>query len=119
MTTESLTLAAILLLVATAYAAVGQAGATGYLAVMGLAGLQPSVMKPTALALNILVAAIGTIQSASLRRRANPYDCAAMLPGWEDELGSLAGKLSSTDPSMIRSSYARARRRAPRRSQAR
>ncbi|WP_072386937.1 sulfite exporter TauE/SafE family protein [Hyphomicrobium sp. CS1BSMeth3] len=62
MTTESLTLAAILLLVATAYAAVGQAGATGYLAVMGLAGLQPSVMKPTALALNILVAAIGTIQ---------------------------------------------------------
>lgn len=62
MTTESLTLAAILLLVAAAYAAVGQAGATGYLAVMGLAGLHPSVMKPTALALNILVAAIGTVQ---------------------------------------------------------
>lgn len=62
MTSESLTLAAILLLVAAAYAAVGQAGATGYLAVMGLAGLQPAVMKPTALALNILVAAIGTVQ---------------------------------------------------------
>ncbi|MBN9279815.1 MAG: sulfite exporter TauE/SafE family protein [Hyphomicrobium sp.] len=52
----------MLLLVAAAYAAVGQAGATGYLAVMGLAGLQPAVMKPTALALNILVAAIGTVQ---------------------------------------------------------
>lgn len=59
---EALVLAAILLVVAAAYAAVGQAGATGYLAVMGIAGLQPVVMKPTALALNILVAAIGTTQ---------------------------------------------------------
>jgi len=61
MTEETLALAAGLLVVAAAYA-VGQAGATGYLAVMGLAGLQPAVMKPTALALNILVAAIGTVQ---------------------------------------------------------
>jgi uncharacterized membrane protein YfcA len=59
---EALGLAAVLLVVAAAYAAVGQAGATGYLAVMGIAGLQPTVMKPTALALNILVAAIGTFQ---------------------------------------------------------
>ncbi len=44
------------------YASVGQAGATGYLAVMGLAGLDPAIMKPTALALNVLVAAIGTWQ---------------------------------------------------------
>lgn len=47
-------------LIALLYAAVGQAGATGYLAVMGLAGLAPSIMKPTALALNVLVAGIGT-----------------------------------------------------------
>ena len=40
----------------------GQAGATGYLAVMGLAGLDPAIMKPTALALNVLVAGIGTWQ---------------------------------------------------------
>lgn len=50
-----------LALVAALYASVGQAGATGYLAVMGMAGFAPEVMKPTALALNILVSAIGTV----------------------------------------------------------
>lgn len=50
------------LITATLYAAVGQAGASGYLAVMALAGLDPAMMKPTALALNILVAGIGTVQ---------------------------------------------------------
>jgi uncharacterized membrane protein YfcA len=55
-------LAIALAIVATLYALVGQAGGTGYLAVMGFAGLDPAVMKPTALALNVLVAAIGTYQ---------------------------------------------------------
>jgi uncharacterized protein len=45
--------------VALFYSAVGQAGGTGYIAVMGLAGFAPEVIKSTALALNILVAAIG------------------------------------------------------------
>lgn len=49
-------------IVAVLYASVGQAGGTGYIAVMGLAGLGPDVIKPTALALNILVAAIGCIR---------------------------------------------------------
>jgi uncharacterized membrane protein YfcA len=49
-----------LALVAVLYSAVGQAGGTGYIAVMGLAGLAPDVIKPAALALNILVAAIGS-----------------------------------------------------------
>lgn len=40
------------------YSAVGNAGASGYLAVMGLMGLDPRVMKPTALVLNVLVATI-------------------------------------------------------------
>jgi len=48
-----------LALVAVLYSAVGQAGGTGYIAVMGLAGLAPDIIKPTALALNILVAGIG------------------------------------------------------------
>lgn len=48
--------------VATLYAAVGQAGASGYLAVMGVVALDPSVMKPTALILNLLVSAIGTVR---------------------------------------------------------
>ena len=43
------------------YASVGNAGASGYLAVMALFNLAPDVMKPTALALNILVASIATL----------------------------------------------------------
>lgn len=42
------------------YAAVGQAGASGYIAIMGLAGFSPFAMKTTALSLNLVVAAIGT-----------------------------------------------------------
>lgn len=44
------------------YSSVGHAGASGYLATMALFGLAPEVMKPTALVLNILVAAIATVQ---------------------------------------------------------
>lgn len=52
-------LSAIFAVIATLYASVGQAGGTGYVAIMGLLGYGPEVIKPTALALNILVAAIG------------------------------------------------------------
>lgn len=61
---------------AALYAAVGQAGATGYIAVMGYAGLDPAVMKPTALALNVLVAGIGTYQYWQARR----FSWAAFYP---------------------------------------
>ena len=44
---------------AALYTSVGQAGGTGYVAVMGLLDYGPNVIKPTALALNILVAGIG------------------------------------------------------------
>jgi uncharacterized protein len=44
------------------YSAVGQAGGTGYVALMGLAGFDPGTIKPTALALNVLVSAIGCIR---------------------------------------------------------
>lgn len=47
---------------AVLYAAVGHAGASGYLAAMGLFGVSAAVMKPTALVLNILVATIATIR---------------------------------------------------------
>jgi len=43
---------------AVLYSAVGNAGASGYLAAMTLAGLSPEVMKSTALLLNIIVALI-------------------------------------------------------------
>ncbi|MDK3157504.1 sulfite exporter TauE/SafE family protein [Kamptonema cortianum] len=43
-------------LVAFLYSSVGHAGASGYIAVMALAGLAPQMIKPIALTLNILVA---------------------------------------------------------------
>lgn len=49
-------------LIAFLYSSVGHAGASGYIAVMALWGLAPAVIRPTALALNILVAAIGAFQ---------------------------------------------------------
>lgn len=58
--TDSLLLAALILIAAILYAAVGHAGASGYLAAMALFGVAPAVMRPTALTLNILVALIAT-----------------------------------------------------------
>ena len=51
-----------ILIVAFLYSSVGHAGASGYIAVMTLFGLAPAVVKPAALALNILVASITTWQ---------------------------------------------------------
>lgn len=48
--------------IAVLYSSVGHAGASGYIAVMSLVGLSPAVIKPTGLALNILVASIATWQ---------------------------------------------------------
>ncbi len=56
-----ITLLAVLFFAAAAiYSTVGHAGASGYLAIMALAGIAPVVMRPTALVLNVLVAALGT-----------------------------------------------------------
>jgi uncharacterized membrane protein YfcA len=63
MSVSSTLIIAILFLVAAAlYASVGHAGASAYLAVMGLFNFAPDVMKPTALALNILVSAVATVK---------------------------------------------------------
>ena len=62
MTGEFLALAAALFAVALLYSSVGHAGASGYIAVLTLFGLGIEEVRPTALALNILVAAIGFIQ---------------------------------------------------------
>ncbi len=58
---DAVWLGAVFLVIALVYASVGQAGASGYIAVMALFGFAPLVMKTTALALNLLVAGIGTI----------------------------------------------------------
>ncbi len=48
--------------VAALYSSVGHAGASGYIAVMSLLSVAPPEIRPIALTLNILVAAIGTWQ---------------------------------------------------------
>ena len=48
--------------IAFLYSSVGHAGASGYIAIMTLWGLAPTVIRPTALVLNILVAFIGAFQ---------------------------------------------------------
>jgi len=60
-------LTSLIFLAAALYASVGHAGASGYLAAMALAGVNPAVMKPTALVLNILVATLVTIRYARAR----------------------------------------------------
>jgi len=49
-------------IIAFLYSSVGHAGASGYIATMTLFGLAPTVIRPTALLLNILVAIIGSFQ---------------------------------------------------------
>ena len=61
MTTDWLYLLVPLFLVALLYGTVGHGGASGYLAVMALAGIAPAVMKPTALTLNLAVSLIATV----------------------------------------------------------
>lgn len=55
-------LTAAVFIVALLYSSVGHAGASGYIAVMSLLSLAPAEIKPIALALNILVASIGSWQ---------------------------------------------------------
>lgn len=54
--TELSILLPLLFLAAMLYSSVGHAGASAYLAAMALLSVSPSIMKPTALALNICVA---------------------------------------------------------------
>jgi uncharacterized protein len=55
-------LASLIFMAAVLYSSVGHGGASGYLAAMALFGMAPAVMKPTALVLNIIVAAIATFK---------------------------------------------------------
>jgi uncharacterized membrane protein YfcA len=59
---DAITLPALIFLAAVLYASVGHGGASAYLAVMALFGIAPQVMRPTALALNILVSLIALIK---------------------------------------------------------
>ncbi|HXH01098.1 MAG TPA: sulfite exporter TauE/SafE family protein [Xanthomonadaceae bacterium] len=62
LTDTELWLALLFFAVAILYSSVGHAGASGYLASMALLGFAPEQMRPTALALNLLVGGIGLIR---------------------------------------------------------
>ena len=77
MTTEQLLiLLPAFLLLAGLYTSVGHAGASGYLAAMALVAVAPATMRPTALALNILVAAFTLYRFA----RAGYFSWRALWP---------------------------------------
>ena len=57
-TTQLFFLGLTIAVIAFLYSSVGHAGASGYIATMTLFGLATTVIRPTALVLNILVATI-------------------------------------------------------------
>lgn len=69
-------LAVLFFVVAILYSSVGHAGASGYIAAMALLGMAPEQMRPTALALNILVGSIGLFRFY----RAGLIDVKKVLP---------------------------------------
>ncbi len=79
---SELLLATCISIAALLYSSVGHGGASGYLAAMALFGVNPAVMKPTALVLNIIVAAIATTKFY----RAGCFDRSLF---WQFALGSI------------------------------
>ncbi len=75
-------LALLIFVAAVLYSSVGHGGASGYLAAMALFGMTPTVMKPTALVLNIIVAAITTVKFY----RAGAFDRSLF---WRFAIGSI------------------------------
>lgn len=73
---EAIFLAILMFVMALLYSSVGHAGASGYLAAMALWGISPTVMKPTALALNIVVASIACYKF----RRAGAFEWSLFWP---------------------------------------
>lgn len=81
--TDLILLTALVFAAAALYSSGGHAGASAYLGLMGLYGVLPAVMKPTALVLNIAVAAIGAARF--ILARAVPWRivipaCAGSMP---------------------------------------
>ena len=58
---EIVILVSLICVMAALYASVGHGGASGYLAIMALLGVSAALMRPSALILNVLVAALATI----------------------------------------------------------
>lgn len=59
---DSFALGALFFLAAVLYSSVGHGGASGYLGAMGLMGVPPLLLRPTALIMNVSVAAISLLR---------------------------------------------------------
>ena len=59
---DSFTLGALFFAAAILYSSVGHGGASGYLAAMGLMGVPPQMLRPTALVMNVAVATISLLR---------------------------------------------------------
>jgi len=55
-------IAALMAIAASLYSSVGHGGASAYLAIMALFAVAPETMRPTALALNVVVAGLGAVR---------------------------------------------------------
>lgn len=90
-----------LLVVAMLYASVGHGGASGYLAVLAVAGHPPEVIRPTALILNVLVSGVALVRFAGRGyfrwRTFWPFAAtavpAAFLAGWHWSLDAAAYRI--------------------------
>ena len=76
MSPEALLLAALFFAAALLYASVGHAGASAYLAAMAVVDMVPAEMRPTALVLNLFVAAIVVVRFS----RAGSLPWASLAP---------------------------------------
>lgn len=59
---NAIALGALLFVAAVLYSSVGHGGASGYLAAMGLMGVPPQMLRPTALVMNVSVATISMLR---------------------------------------------------------
>lgn len=75
-TDDALVLGGLFFAAAILYSSVGHGGASGYLAAMGLVGVAPIIMRPTALVMNIAVASISLYKFT----RANGFKWRLFLP---------------------------------------
>lgn len=73
---DALLLSVLFFGAAVLYSSVGHGGASGYLAAMGLVGVAPAIMRPTALVMNIAVASISLYKFS----RANGFRWRLFLP---------------------------------------
>lgn len=67
---HSLALGTLFFFAAILYSSVGHGGASGYLAAMGLMGVPPQMLRPTALVMNVAVASISLARFAQAGRAA-------------------------------------------------